>query len=247
MLQAVWALTVSVALQSAPPRTQAPDQAWTDDQPFRRIVHNLIHDVRSLPNLDSILIIAGGAAGALAVHPVDEEVAEWVARQDYSSYAPLGDSLGVGWVHGVAAIGTYSIGRLAHDPKTTHVGSDLIRAQFLNLILTRSLKVAVDRERPGGGSHSFPSGHSSAAFTTASIIHGHFGWKVGAPAYAISGFIAWARFRDNSHWVSDVVFGSALGMAVGRAVIVGHGRPRSWTVAPVASKGGGGLFFIKRY
>jgi membrane-associated phospholipid phosphatase len=235
-----------VALQSASPGAPSPDQPWPDDQPFRRIVQNLVHDFKALPNLDSLLILGAGAAGAMAVHPVDDDVANWMAGQDYSSYAPLGDSLGVGWVHGVAAIGTYSIGRLAHDAKATHVGSDLIRAQFMNLILTRSLKLAVDRERPGGGSHSFPSGHSSAAFTTASILHGNFGWKVGVPAYSISGFIAWARFRDGSHWVSDVVFGSALGLAVGRAVIVGH-QPRKWAVVPTASKGGGGLMFIKRY
>ncbi len=246
MLQAVWALTISVALQSAPSGARLPDQPWTDDQPFKRIVQNLGHDFKSLPNFDSLLILGIGTVGALAVHPVDEEVSNWVAKQDYSSYAPLGDSLGVGWVHGVAAIGTYGIGRLARDAKATHVGSDLIRAQMMNLVLTKSLKFTVDRERPGGGSQSFPSGHSSAAFTTASILHGHFGWKVGLPAYSISGFVAWARFRDNSHWVSDVVFGSALGMAVGRAVIVGH-QPRSWTVAPVATKGGGGLLFLKKY
>ena len=38
------------------------------------------------------------------------------------------------------------------------------------------------------------------------------------PAYAISGFIGWARFRDNAHWVTDVVSGSAIGLAVGRTV-----------------------------
>ena len=112
---------------------------------------------------------------------------------------------------------------------------------MLNGIITRSLKYAVDRERPDGGQHSFPSGHSSATFATASVLHEHFGWKVGVPPMPSRSFVAWARFRDNSHWLSDVVFGSAIGIAVGRTVVGGH-APTSWQVLPTATKGGAAIY-----
>jgi hypothetical protein len=239
------ALALALALQNPPTGTDVPDLTWTDDKPFERILHNLAHDVRSLPSLETAAILAVGTAGAIALHPVDHRVSIWVQTGERSSYSPVGKHLGDGWVQGAAAIGAYTIGRLSHDAKTTHIGSDLIRGQVLTGLVTQGLKVVVGRSRPSGGNYSFPSGHSSAAFTSAAILHGHFGWRIGVPVYAISGFIAWARFRDNSHWVSDVVFGSAIGIAVGHTVVADHQR-RSWTVVPTATKGGGALFFIKR-
>lgn len=244
MLFGAWALTLALALQNPPPGPSIPQNIWTDDKPFERMVQNLGHDVRSLPRLETLAIVAVGAAGAAALHQVDDRVAALSVRSGRSSYSGLGETLGDGWFQAGAAVGTYAIGRLSHDAKTTHVGSDLVRAQILNGLITQGLKATVGRARPGGGAHSFPSGHSSATFTSAAVLHGHFGWKVGLPVYAISGFIGWARFRDNSHWVSDVVFGSAIGVAVGHSVIAGH-RPRSWTVVPAATKGGGAIYFIK--
>ena len=189
--------------------------------------------------------MAPARAGALIVHPYDARVAEWAATTEYSSYSPLGDLLGEGWFQATTALGTYAVGRLTKDRTVTHIGSDLIRAQLLNGIITKTLKLTTERTRPNGGSQSFPSGHSSATFASVAVLQNHFGWKVGVPAYAVATFIGWARFRDNSHWVSDVVFGSALGIAIGRTVVVGH-APKSWQVVPTATKGGGAIFFIKR-
>jgi len=240
-----WALALTFAIQN-PPTTPAPDQAiWTDDQPFERLIPNLGHDAKSLANWESLAILAVGGGTSIALHHTDDDVAIWMAGQEPSSYSKIGTHLGSGWFQAVAAIGTYGIGKVAHDPAATHIGSDLIRAQVLNGIITVGLKTTVDRQRPTGSSHSFPSGHTSATFASAAVLQGHFGWRVGVPAYAISGFIGWARFRDNEHWVTDVVAGTAIGLAVGHSVVAGH-RPRSWSVVPVATKGGGGLFFIKR-
>jgi len=244
VLFGAWAIALTLALQNPANGFPASTDIWTDDKPFERVLHNLVHDVRTLPSIETLAIMSAGAAGALLVHPYDERVAQWAATTEYSSYSPLGDVLGEGWVQAAAALGTYGIGRLTKDRKITHIGSDLIRAQLLNGIITRGLKYSVERTRPNGGQHSFPSGHSSATFTTVAVLQNHFGWKVGVPAYAIATFIGWARFRDNSHWVSDVAFGSAIGLAVGRTIVVGH-APRSWQVVPTATKGGGAIFFIR--
>jgi hypothetical protein len=66
---------------------------------------------------------------------------------------------------------------------------------------------------------SFPSGHSASSFATAAVLQRHFGWKVGVPAYVIAGYVATARVHDNRHYLSDVVFGAAMGIAGERTVM----------------------------
>lgn len=120
----------------------------------------------------------------------------------------------------------------------------MIRAQAMNAVLTTTIKYAVDRTRPTGGGHAFPSGHTSAAFASAAVLHGHYGWKTGVPAFAVASFVGWTRVRDRSHWMSDVVFGAAIGTMTGLTVTAGH-RQRSWVVVPTAGKSGVGVVVMK--
>jgi membrane-associated phospholipid phosphatase len=183
--------------------------------------------------------------GAVLSHPADDNVADWSAENGTSASARIGEVLGDGWTQAGAAVGTYVVGLAAGHRQTTHVGSDLIRAQFLNAVFTRGLKIIVDRKRPSGGGHSLPSGHSSAAFTTAGVLHGHFGWRVGVPAYAVASYVGWTRVRDRSHWLSDVIIGGTIGTIIGRTVTAGH-RERSWTVVPAVSRTSAGVYLTKR-
>jgi membrane-associated phospholipid phosphatase len=119
----------------------------------------------------------------------------------------------------------------------------LIRAQALNALITVPLKAVVDRQRPNGGHYAFPSGHTSATFATAATLHAHYGWRVGIPAYAAATFVAWTRARDGKHWLSDIAFGSAVGIVAGRTVAAKHGTGRV-TVTPAATKGGAMVTFV---
>ena len=235
------ALAVSVALQGppAPPPTPAPqapliETAWPDDKPITRIAQNFVHDFLGLTRLEPALVLGSGGLGAIVAHTYDDDVAEWAAESP-SALAGFGRVLGDGWFQGSLAFLTYGVGFLNDDAKTRHIGSDLIRTQVLTGALTRSLKVIVDRERPYQGGLSFPSGHASATFATATVLYGHFGWKVGLPGYALASLVAWNRVRDRSHWLSDTVFGASIGLAAGLSVTRGH-RERTWVVTPVASR-----------
>ena len=104
------------------------------------------------------------------------------------------------------------------------MGLDLMRANILTLTLTFGIKVAVRRDRPTGECCSFPSGHASATFAAASVIERHFGYRASWPMFAIAGYVAASRLTENRHYLSDVLFGSALGMASGWAVVGRHGR-----------------------
>lgn len=240
------ALAVVLTLQSTPQPPTEPSEAtrWPDDKPFSRVVQNLGHDLVALPSLNTGLILGAGGLGAWAVHPKDDDLANWAAQSD-PSLSTLGAVFGDGWFQGSVATVAYITGRLNKDAKTTHVASDLIRAQILNGVITTGLKVGVNRERPDGGNHSFPSGHASATFASAQVLGSHFGWKVGVPGYAVASLIGWSRVRDRQHWLSDTVFGAAVGIAAAQSITAGHKARTKWTVVPTATKTSVAFYVVK--
>lgn len=79
---------------------------------------------------------------------------------------------------------------------------------------TYALKFGVNRERPDGGDHSFPSGHTASAFMGASYLHYRYGWQYGFPAYAAAIAVAVSRVEADKHYASDVVAAALLANAV---------------------------------
>ena len=240
MLSSACALALGLALSSSS-QTVAP--APPVDRPFQQLLPNLVTDFRSLPSRDTVLIAAAGSAITFALRPADDHIEENGQDEEHSQYAVLGSWLGDGWVQAGAAITTYTVGVAIKHRPTRHIGSDLIRAQIANGLLTRVLKVTVDRERPDGGGHSFPSGHASATFATAGVLGAHFGWRVAVPAYAIAGFVGWARVRDSQHWATDVAAGATLGAIVGHSVARTHSR--SWAIVPAVSASRRAVLIVK--
>jgi membrane-associated phospholipid phosphatase len=230
-LTSTCALALALALQAPTP---VPPSAPPPERPLHHFFQNLGRDIVALPSAETGIILGTAMAGALATHPVDDNLQHWVDTRGPSDYTRLGRTAGDGWVQGGAALGTYAVGLIGGQPLVTHVGSDLIRAQALNAVITRGAKLAAGRRRPSGGRESLPSGHASASFASAAVLHSHFGSKVGIPAYAMAGFIGWTRVRDNAHWLTDVIVGGAVGAAVGRTVARGHDN-RSWSIAPSVS------------
>lgn len=87
-----------------------------------------------------------------------------------------------------------------------------IKTMGTSFIVTHSLKRIINKERPNGGDYSFPSGHTSAAFTGAAFIEKRYGLKAGIPAYILAGYVGWSRVYSNHHDYYDVVFGALLGI-----------------------------------
>lgn len=74
------------------------------------------------------------------------------------------------------------------------------------------LKYSVYEMRPNyKNNHSFPSGHTGISFASAAYLQRRYGWKFGAPAYALATYVAFGRvYSKNHHWW-DVVAGAAIG------------------------------------
>lgn len=170
-------------------------------------------------------LIAGiGGAGSLAVHPKDDEIADdlYEASGGRRDFFRAGASIGDGVEQNAFALGTYIVGRVWRKPRVAEAGANLVDAQIVNGVLTQGIKYASDRRRPDGGARAFPSGHTSATFATAEVLREHFGWKWGAPAYAVGAYVSVSRMVDNKHWASDVVFGTAIGLISGHAASLEH-------------------------
>ena len=89
--------------------------------------------------------------------------------------------------------------------------SQFIKTMGSSFIVTHGLKILINKERPNGGDYSFPSGHTSAAFTGAAFIEKRYGYNVGVPAYLLASYVGWSRVHANKHDYWDVLGGIIIG------------------------------------
>lgn len=89
---------------------------------------------------------------------------------------------------------------------------DLALALGRSVVVTQVLKYSISESRPNGGKHSFPSGHTSAAFSGAEFIRREYGWGWGVPAYLTASYVGWSRLETHSHRLDDVLAGAAIGI-----------------------------------
>jgi hypothetical protein len=188
------------------------------------------------------LILAGGGVAALAVHPADRQAVNRLSSSPgLEDFLDGGAYAGDGFTQGLTAIGVYAAGYAIGNDRTKQVGTSLVEAQIVNLFITQGIKYAVNRERPDGGRYSFPSGHASATFVTADVLLRELGPKVGVPAYAGAIYVAVSRLSEQQHFLSDVVFGAAVGVASARTLdLRAHGH--HFIVTPTPLPGGAAVF-----
>ena len=146
-----------------------------------------------------------------------------------------------------AGFATYGTGKVMGNKKVAYAGRDIVRAQIVSQVMVQSLKYTVRRDRPDHSNNkSFPSGHSASGFATATVLQRYYGWKVGAPAYALGGYIALARMSWNRHHASDVVMGAGFGIAAARTVTMEMAKSK-FNVGVQPQVGGASINFTKIY
>jgi membrane-associated phospholipid phosphatase len=239
----------------APP---APEQAEVVPTPPSTGITSFLQttgaDFVSFPKRKSTWVILGvGAASALLAHPADDSAnARISGSATVGRFFAPGKWVGSQWVQIGASAGLYVGGRyLAPEAgnesranKVAHLGYDLLRAQILSQAYIHGIKRAVRRDRPTGECCAFPSGHAAGAFAVAAVIERHFGYRAAWPTLAVATYVGMSRLHDNRHFLSDVLFGSAIGMATGWTVVGRHGR-NEYALVPTPVRGGMAISMVR--
>lgn len=77
-------------------------------------------------------------------------------------------------------------------------------------------KAVIHEQRPDNSdNNSFPSGHTSLAFASATTLYRRYGWEYGVPAYALATLTGTARVAARKHHWWDAVAGAAIGTSTG--------------------------------
>lgn len=109
-------------------------------------------------------------------------------------------------------------------------GWEAVGSLAINTIITQGLKYSFNRQRPYEKyagvifpykietDASFPSGHTSTAFATATTLSLEFKkWYVVVPAYAWAAGVGYSRLYLGEHYATDVISGAVVG--AGSAVL----------------------------
>jgi hypothetical protein len=230
-----------IGFVQAPLPTEPAHSGWGS------LIKNTAGDFRALPRRRSTWVILGAGAGAaLLAHPADDYVSSHIVGSSTAeSVFVAGKWLGSTYVQAGAAVGVYLVGRYALPPaadgsrtnRLSHLGFDLIRAQILSQAVVHGIKHTVQRDRPTGDCCAFPSGHAASAFAAASVLERHFGYRGAWPTMVAASYVATSRLVDNRHFLSDVVFGAAVGIVSGWTVVGSHGRA-TMSLVPIPVPGG---------
>jgi membrane-associated phospholipid phosphatase len=206
----------------------------------------LRQDLRRFFSSDTLRTLAPLGVAAMGVSPWDRQSVAGAREHLPRPVFEPGHLGGQFLVHAGASASMWAIGRATNRPGLAWLGSDILRAQLLSQGIVQGVKFATNRPRPDGSNRqSFPSGHTATAFATASVLHQHYGWKAGLPAYAFGAYVGASRMSGNRHYLSDVLVGAAVGMVAGRTVTVGmRGQRFSLGVAP--SPGGAAITFTRQ-
>jgi len=218
VVTAVACLIVPRALLAASP--PEPATARAPERPIVEAAHVFQRDLRHYLSRRTVVIL--GTGGALAGIAAQREDPQAFVRDLSGSTWEGASNVGNTWGNGAFAAGLTGAvllaGHVSGDSTMFETGFQMARALAYTAVLVEGLKVLVNRTRPDGGNYSFPSGHAAFATTLVPILARGYGPMVGVPAGVLAGLTSIGRLEDRRHYLSDVLFGSALGLSVGLAV-----------------------------
>jgi len=123
-------------------------------------------------------------------------------------------------------VGLFATGLITKNKEMQVNGLEHLSSTAVSGILTAALKFAFSRPRPKktypddivvytkAGSYSFPSGHTSQAFATATALSLLYPkWYIIAPAYLWASGVGYSRMYLGVHYPSDVLAGAVIGSA----------------------------------
>jgi membrane-associated phospholipid phosphatase len=246
-----WAQVDADNPPTPPPGSPPPAPLNDRSVSLREIIPNLVDDQKQIWTFPArlthdhywipTLAVIAVTAGLVASDPwTDKPFATTTAFHGFNSvFNSTATSAGIAAMP--AAL--YAVGLLKKDSYAAHTALLAGEAVADSEIIATALKTATRRERPeyfpstgnfadswfegpggvGVGHGGFPSGHSIAAFSVATVVARRYGkthrW-VPYAAYGLAATIGFSRVSTLAHFPSDVFLGAALGYSVSRFAVL---------------------------
>lgn len=204
------------------------------------------------PSSGDMWTIAAATTAAVIVFANDQEVMNFV--QDHKNdmtkkVAFFGEGFGSEWPM-YAAAGGYILGVILKDDGTKSYALMGAKAMLVSSIANYALKNIFHRERPStaetpynfegldgkfGSNVSFPSGHTTLAFSAATYIaetNKDKGPLIPILAYSAAAITAWSRMHDKAHWGSDVIMGALMGHLITKSMLNSKAAEKGFIITP---------------
>lgn len=185
-------------------------------------------------------ITAGVVTAGVVLYIYDDDIRAFFQSYDSQALDDVSKYVFEPWGNGIypaLLLGSmYVYGLAAKKPKARQIALGGTQAIVLTGITTQLIKHLTHRHRPyqdeppnprlwegpfkGWEYTSFPSFHTSTAFSLASILASVYKDKiwVGILSYGIATGVGLSRIYENEHWASDVLIGAALGYGIGKTI-----------------------------
>jgi membrane-associated phospholipid phosphatase len=202
------------------PAVNPPVDAMPNPWPlFRMRVEQSVKTTPTLPQWANGVVLGGGAilAGALLDKPVDRFMKKHEGSGAARAWNNIGKATPIVLAGGAASAVAFG------DARMQNIGIISLESIAGAAALSVATKHVVGRARPNEGlgqwgrttdrsNASFPSNHATVAFAAVTP----FAQEYDAPwLYGLAAAGSLGRTAGREHWVSDVVAGGVLGMAVG--------------------------------
>ena len=235
---------------TAMPSVQQPSVAFDRPVSWKLLLPNLLSDQERIWTFPARLVnqqhwipaatTVGATAALWALDPTEAAYFRRTSTFNGFNNVFTGNATTIGAIMAPASL--YAIGLMRKDLKMRHTallaGEAVVDAE----VVTTVLKDATKRVRPAAirptgnyydswfessgsylrGNGSFPSGHTIAAFSVATVVARRYGNHRWVPyaAYGMAGLVGFSRLSLSAHFVSDVFMGGALGYSISRFAVL---------------------------
>ncbi len=235
---------------TAPPTSQVASQ--DEDRPvsWKLIVPNILSDQKNIwlfptkvtkdHNWIPTLSVTGATAGLVFLDPT--EARYFHNTSSFNGFNQVFTSSATGWGTVAAPASFYLVGLVLKNSRMQHTALLAGEAVADAEIVTTVLKDITKRARPTSipphgnyrdswwdnkgsflrGNGSFPSGHTIAAFSVATVIAHRYRSHRWVPyvAYGAASLVGFSRLTLSAHYTSDVFLGAALGYSITRFAVL---------------------------
>jgi membrane-associated phospholipid phosphatase len=215
-----------------------------------RLVPNLLSDQKhiwSFPvrlargqNWIPTLFVVGTTGGLVALDPT--EGSYFHRTQAFQGFNNVFTSNATAYATIAAPVALYVAGLIRKDSKMQQTalfaGEAVVDAEILTTVFKDTTKRMRPAAVPPGGNYSdtwldstgpflrgngsFPSGHTIAAFSVATVVARRYGNHRWVPyaSYGLAALVGFSRLTLSSHFAADVFMGGALGYSISRYTVL---------------------------